>query len=344
MEKQFVVLCPGWIKTGGPEALHQLAFHLNETPNVSCAIFYYGKRSAAVINEYQQLYPVPRISQLDLPGAHIVFPESFDPKHVPCPKGGTRWVWWLSANRHYPINHYEECGHLFQSEYARVKLHTLGVKGLMLTDYLRDLFASAPDASAERKSWIAYNAAKSALAAMTLARTGKFTLVPIKQMTAEQVRKTLSQCKLYIDFGPHPGRDRLPREAVVNGCMVVTGLEGAAGNKIDVPIPSGYKLSMGQLSQSSDFFEELLSQYEQRIVEFRHYAKAVHKQKATFLKEVDALVSAVDTPQFHTRHTFVEPDMDSFLLKQEFLMREREFVMLDQASVMLAEKAIQLNL
>ena len=45
----------------------------------------------------------------------------------------------------------------------------------------------------------------------------------------------------YIDFGPHPGMDRLPREAALAGCVVVTNREGAANFDEDTPLPSQFK-------------------------------------------------------------------------------------------------------
>ena len=61
-------------------------------------------------------------------------------------------------------------------------------------------------------------------------------------MTEREVEDCLSQAKVYIDFGGHPGKDRIPREAALCGCCVVTGRRGAAGNDVEVPINQSYKL------------------------------------------------------------------------------------------------------
>ena len=84
----------------------------------------------------------------------------------------------------------------------------------------------------------------------------KFT--PLKGFNREQLSQKFSTAKVYIDFGHHPGRDRLPREAAMHGCCVVTGLLGSAGNAVDIPIDSDYKLN----SEADDFeikFELLIS-------------------------------------------------------------------------------------
>ena len=56
-----------------------------------------------------------------------------------------------------------------------------------------------------------------------------------------QVTAKLLRAKIYIDFGPHPGMDRFPREAALAGCMIVTNTQGAAEYYADVPIPHKYK-------------------------------------------------------------------------------------------------------
>lgn len=51
----------------------------------------------------------------------------------------------------------------------------------------------------------------------------------------------MSKSKVYIDFGNHPGKDRIPREAAISGCIVITGKRGAAAFAEDVCIPETYK-------------------------------------------------------------------------------------------------------
>ena len=39
--------------------------------------------------------------------------------------------------------------------------------------------------------------------------------VPLIGMTTEEMRSCMSKSKVYIDFGNHPGKDRIPREAAI---------------------------------------------------------------------------------------------------------------------------------
>jgi hypothetical protein len=59
-------------------------------------------------------------------------------------------------------------------------------------------------------------------------------------MTKAQVRDTLFDARLYIDFGSHPGKDRVPREAAIAGAIVLLRAAGAANHFLDHPLPTDY--------------------------------------------------------------------------------------------------------
>ena len=46
-----------------------------------------------------------------------------------------------------------------------------------------------------------------------------------------------------MDFGYHPGKDRMPREAALFGNCIITNQKGSAKNNLDIPIKSKYKFS-----------------------------------------------------------------------------------------------------
>lgn len=67
--------------------------------------------------------------------------------------------------------------------------------------------------------------------------------IPIQKMQPKEIAALMSVSKVYIDFGNHSGKDRLPREAAVNGCCIITGKKGAAKNAVDIPILFHYKFA-----------------------------------------------------------------------------------------------------
>ena len=69
----------------------------------------------------------------------------------------------------------------------------------------------------------------------------KFNFIPIQGMSSIEVANLLESAKIYIDFGNHPGKDRLPREAVLSGCCIITNSKGSAKNSVDICISKKYK-------------------------------------------------------------------------------------------------------
>jgi hypothetical protein len=99
------------------------------------------------------------------------------------------------------------------------------------------------------------------------------------RVSPEQVRRMLKQCKIYVDFGPHPGMDRLPREAALAGCCVVTNMEGAAQYKDDVPLPSKYKIQTFDVDAIHKLLLDLLENFEERSKDFDNYREWIRGQR-----------------------------------------------------------------
>ena len=106
--------------------------------------------------------------------------------------------------------------------------------------------------------------------------------VRLENMRPDQVRDALMTSSVYMDFGHHPGRDRIPREAAVCGCCVVTGRKGSAANDADVPIGSIYKID----ESSADFAEQavqiltkILDEPVKYSADFDDYRRIIEKQK-----------------------------------------------------------------
>ena len=96
---------------------------------------------------------------------------------------------------------------------------------------------------------------------------------------------------LYIDFGNHPGKDRLPREVALNGCCVITGRRGAAKNDVDIPIPNGYKFDENLVppQQIIDRIRYVLDNYETCVKEMNDYRKHILLEKEEFEQQIISL-------------------------------------------------------
>jgi hypothetical protein len=178
--------------------------------------------------------------------------------------------------------------HLCQSAYA--KAHLAG-KGLTRLQELYDLtetqvLEATYDPSA-KEDLILYNPAKGKLFTQEIiARAPHLRFVPLVNLGRAQLLNLLRSAKVYIDFGNHPGRDRLPREAALFGCCVLTGTRGSAAFTGDVPIPARFKIEdrRQNLPHIVASLQTLIGDYARIQPEYDPYRR--------FIREQDRLVTA----------------------------------------------------
>ncbi len=187
--------------------------------------------------------------------------------------------------------------HLVQSNYAR---NHLILKGILperikyLSDYLHDDFLSFDYTKHvhNKENIVLYNPKKGYKFTKSLilnARHIKF--IPIQNMDREDVITVMLKAKVYIDFGNHPGKDRMTREAAALGCIIITSKKGSAGNSKDVPISNRYKFIDRQenIQEIVALIEDCLLNYDKHIENFFAYRKKIFLEKQIFyndLKEV----------------------------------------------------------
>lgn len=316
-------LCPANTTTGGPEALHQFV-HKARRQGFDARIVYLPAGSGLQPPDAYRCYDI----EIDRPASYtsqdiVIVPEVMTtvlPKH-PIAK---YVLWWLSVdnffvNRRRMRGQQSKAGsatagladfdfrsrpwlwHAAQSEYARLFLEQRGVGPIgMLTDYVRrDLIPDSDDVDQPKKEdLIVYNPKKGWHFTERLMKESPAaaTWVPLENMTPAEVGALLNRAKIYIDFGEHPGRDRIPREAAIRNCCVVTGLRGAAANTVDIPIPPTYKIdetAVGAFEQINNLLVEILSDHATHITGFSGYRDAIREQESAFEKEVARLLSSV---------------------------------------------------
>lgn len=312
--------------TGGPEALHQMAHKAGQMGFDVSVVYFPEAGSHAVPEPYKSYNVKVAASAIDAADSIVVFPEVLT--HVVARfKKATRVIWWLSVDnyfnamrkreeamhrkgwkkkfssflggyREYLFQPEERLYHAAQSEYARQFLISKGVERVfMLTDYLRrDFLERASLCVRKREDNIVYNPLKGIEFTRQLMDGCNFEAnwIPIQGMTHLQVQELLSRSKVYIDFGTHPGRDRIPREAAICGCCVITGMRGSAANSIDVPIPEKYKFDEREpdiLSGVASMLADILQDYNSHARDLDAYRETIVCQEQSFEREVGALFS-----------------------------------------------------
>lgn len=185
--------------------------------------------------------------------------------------------------------------HFYQSHYAYQHLLNLGIKNVRpLSDYINvELSSSISNKEQNRDDVILYNPSKGYRFVKKIidAMPGN-NFVALRGFTRQQLLSLMQKSKLYIDFGEFPGKDRLPREAVINGCCVITGRCGASKYFEDVPICDDYKFSVGFFEYRSvkkivKKIRYVLEHYEECTLDFNNYRDQVLHEQADFYKEIE---------------------------------------------------------
>lgn len=308
---RILVCCPAGIVTGGPELLHQFVHELRNLSH-DAYICYYPFGSAHECPEAYKDYNAPQAEFCDQSGDLIVLPEvkTILARRV---RHADVAIWWLSVDNYFgrrgesrlsdirrfitslahsrlPLRHLGIRIHFVQSAYARDFLARASITSITLTDYLSREHLETAGIESEKINIIAYNPKKGIRRTSSIIESNKdLTFVPIHGMTKAQVSDLLSKAKIYIDFGNHPGKDRLPREAAMAGCCVITGIQGAAGNTEDVPIPQRYKLndnSLGYLSEFGPLAHSILTNFEEHSRNFDDYRASIRAEPMLFKQQI----------------------------------------------------------
>lgn len=265
----FYVVCPAGVETGGPEALHMLAGELRGM-GLNAYICYLPFSLEQEVPANYQCYGVVAGVFEDSAESVVIVPEVY-PMLALRLQSRHRFLWWLSLSNYFSHKGDSALRDGFRYLKARIRGHrpwrleTLGVlKHLSqsatvdhhlcrygfqpsnLSDYLNPLFLEnvTQAIGKDRSDLILYNSKKSSKAVALLRRSlPNLEFQGLVGFSPKELRELYGRSKMFVDFGPHPGRDRMPREAVSQGCALITGLRGTASNPRDVPIPTRYKLN-----------------------------------------------------------------------------------------------------
>ena len=323
MHVTFKLVCPHGVVSGGPEALHQLGQALRAAGHIAEMVYLPIAPSNLTPEKFRQ-YGNPLSTELpDRPDIVVVLPELMT-QLVWRFKRAQVVIWWLSVDNHfsaiqpkkwtkraklwlrnrwppnraYDFQPHANLHHAWQSEYARRFLLGQGVATpLALTDYISpDLIQAEADLSAQgRCNQVLFNPLKGKdfTEALRAACAGDpYEFVPLKGYTATQMRGLLGSAKAYIDFGEHPGRDRIPREAGACGCVVVTGQRGSAGNNVDVPLPDTYKVDEyadAAISQARALLAQVMVDTPAHLAAQQGYRTGIRGQRQVFVAEAAEL-------------------------------------------------------
>jgi hypothetical protein len=321
------ICCPSNHATGGTELLHQLCHSISQNGN-DCMLWYFDAKSnihptPERFDTYKCNYLIekPLVEESDV----LIVPETLTDLLYDFEKG-KKCIWWLSVDfykrtfktKRYFVRRYLKGAeffrfkedknvitHLYQSEYARKYLEDKRVSNIVpLSDYISDIFFEFEKEAKKikRRQVVLYNPKKGIKTTEKIIKKvyeldKEIKFIALENMTPIQMADLMCEASVYIDFGHHPGKDRMPREAAALGCVVITGKEGAAGNSVDVPIPDKYKIDIHQrqLNEATELIIKSSRYYGNYCQDFAEYREIVRGEKEKFQLQVKQILRLISS-------------------------------------------------
>ncbi len=322
MFKKLQIVSPAGAQSGGPESLHNLA-SLAKRLGFDVEMVYFPFREGYQVPDRYVHYQVPVSTLKDQSDVAVILPEVFCMQAFKL-KNAKPMIWWLSVDFFERIKYYSfrdkvryflmalrgerplrgvkalrGITHITKAAYDRAFLNKNGINGLQLAGPISNTYLQKDLAKAEqqRRDVILYSPRRDTKAAPALiAQFPEYEFVPLTGLNEEGLKDIYGSSKLYIDFGNHPGKERMPREAAACGCCVVTGLLGSAANDEDVPIPRRFKLDMNDprfFDKFKAIVVDVFENFSRVSQEFEGYRQEIFadpaQQERDFLKIAEAI-------------------------------------------------------
>jgi hypothetical protein len=319
------LLCPPRIATGGPESMHLLARELARIGH-DARMTYVPADPDGTPADYAGYGVGTAAAVVDAPEHTVIVPEVWTWRLAQL-RAVRKVVWWLSVDNYLearsPFDFGAPVVHLAGSAYARAFVEAQGGRRVApLSSYVHASFGAdaggeradvggeradaggeradaggeRADVGGERADQVAYNPKKGlATVERLMAAAPDLAWTRLEGLSRAGVADALRRAKVYVDFGHHPGKERLPREAAAAGCCVITGMRGSAAFDEDVPIPPAYKfddrapLGPAAVAAIADTIRVCVREYAARRADFAPYRAAVRAEQATFEAAVRAL-------------------------------------------------------
>jgi hypothetical protein len=321
------ITCPANFATGGPYLLHQLAYKLIQL-GYNAKMFYLTESiNEDPVHEFYADMKIPYSLEIENNYSNlIVIPETFT-NLIFKYENIQKVIWWLSVDNflesdnkkpsfstkrflglkkeryYYNFQKKPKHFHWVQSFYAERFLKSKGISNIKyLSDYLNDIFIDEVKNikfdSTNKEDIISYNPKKGyEVTKILIEKTPHLKWVPIENMTPKEVKELLLKSKIYIDFGHHPGKDRIPREAAICGCIVITNTKGSAVFFEDVSIPDQYKIEYSHEDETKivELLETCLSDYDVKLKDFEFYKNKIINEEIRFNQDLEAIIKGFES-------------------------------------------------
>ena len=177
------------------------------------------------------------------------------------------------------------------SSYQFKTLASQGVKSVYLSDNIKKEYfiAGKKILIKNKKNIICYNPIKSSsFFKKFIELNSDLKFVPLINLNLKELIAILSESKIYMDFGFHPGQDRLPREAAILKNCIITNREGSASIYDDLPISKEFKFDEKNVNflKIRAKVQKIFSIFPEESKKFNYYRKFLNLQEKKFINQI----------------------------------------------------------
>jgi predicted nucleotidyltransferase len=208
--------------------------------------------------------------------------------------------------RFFSFNRYDsDIEHWAQSEYARQFLKINGVadeKIFTVTDFLDNIFFEVlPLKNSAKKNLIAYRQIKgSDFTDIVKELASGVEWQAVEDLTPAVAQKLFLDAKIYVDFGEHPAKEKLVREAAISNCVVITSKHGAAANDIDINISAEFKFeeTIKDAVKAADKIQSVLQDFEVELSKQKNFRERILREKYFFVEQIKSALEISKSPNY----------------------------------------------
>lgn len=186
------------------------------------------------------------------------------------------------------------CASYYAADYVKQQVNDVDKIFLCIEPISKFFLSNSKFSTNNKQDYILYNPKKNYQFTKKIIKLlPNCRFIPLQGFSQSELLSWYSQAKLYIDFGPFPGAERIPKEAVINGCCILTGRSGAAAFNEDVPIPAEYKIAAEDknLPIIVEKIQTTLRGYHERVEQFATYRETVWQLETQFTQQLKIIMN-----------------------------------------------------
>lgn len=331
-DTKIYVLCPGNNRSSTADNCHELCAQLK---NFGVEVFMVYLPANDNFNPYNPVdaiykkYNIPYDSGVEDSEKNILIVPEIAANFLYVTKKTRRILWWLNVNNFLrdiavrTVNHFEnilnspmprffsfnsydsDIEHWAQSEYARKFLKINGVadeKIFTVTDFLDNIFFEVlPLKNSAKKNLIAYRQIKgSDFTDIVKELASGVEWQAVEDLTPAVAQKLFLDAKIYVDFGEHPAKEKLVREAAISNCVVITSKHGAAANDVDINISAEFKFeeTIKDAVKAADKIQSVLQNFEVELSKQKNFRERILREKYFFVEQIKSALEISKSPNY----------------------------------------------